>query len=48
MVDFIDGHKLQSMPPLLEKIRGRLSSRAKSVRVVVLGSHGVGKTGNEF
>jgi len=44
MVDLIDGHKLQSMPPLLEKIRGRLSSRAKSVRVVVLGSHGVGKT----
>jgi len=50
MVDYIDGeHKLHAMPPLLQKIRGRVFSRVcKSLRVVVLGSQGVGKTGKQL
>lgn len=46
MVDYVDSLHPNSMPPLLEKLRGKVFAREKeSLRIVVLGSPGVGKTG---
>lgn len=43
-----DSHEGKAMHPLLDKIYGKVFPRAeKSIRIVVLGSPGVGKTGKE-